>query len=266
MKMLLVLIAALTLIAAAEGATSLSESTPMVRFENGRLSVKAGDAPLKDLLSEIQIKSRIIIELKDSKAAAKPSSVEFKHLSPTLAFQTILRDVNFAFFYSGNRLARVLILPPGDQSPTASSALINPNRPSPRFPRTETAPLKRAAGPRLPGETTKDSDVTAKLEAIEAIEDSDDPKSIAALGEALTDPQRKVKEAALKALAHKKAANVTQTLRRGLNDSDPEFRIEVLETLADRGDLDSLRKALADRNQQMRETAVDLLWNATTQN
>ena len=53
--------------------------------------------------------------------------------------------------------------------------------------------------------------------------------------------------------------------RRGLNDADPEFRIEVLEALADRGDLDSLRKALRDRHQDLRETAADPLESARTQ-
>ena len=85
------------------------------------------------------------------------------------------------------------------------------------------------------------------------------------MAEALTDRNRKVKEAALKALAKKKGENVTEMLRRGLNDADPEFRIEVLEVLAVRGDLDSLRKAMADRNRDVREAAVDLLINATAQ-
>jgi hypothetical protein len=44
-----------------------------------------------------------------------------------------------------------------------------------------------------------------------------------------------------------------------LNDPDPEFRIEVLEILADRGNFDSLRKAVADKNQEAREIAADLL-------
>ena len=74
-----------------------------------------------------------------------------------------------------------------------------------------------------------------------------------------------MKTAALRALADNRGATVTQVLRRGLNDSDAEFRIEVLETLADRRDLESLRKALADRNQEVRANAADLLWNATTQ-
>jgi HEAT repeat protein len=97
------------------------------------------------------------------------------------------------------------------------------------------------------------------------MEDFDGARGIAALAGALADRDRKVKEAALRALADKKGENVTQMLRRGLNDADPEFRIEVLETLAERGNLDSLRKAVADRNRDVREVAVDLLINATAQ-
>jgi HEAT repeat protein len=96
------------------------------------------------------------------------------------------------------------------------------------------------------------------------VEDFDDAESIAALGKALTDRSSKVKVAALRGLAEKRGPTVTQVLRLGLNDSDPVFRIELLEILADRGDLDSLRKALADSNQEVRETAADLVWSATT--
>ncbi|HZM91740.1 MAG TPA: HEAT repeat domain-containing protein [Blastocatellia bacterium] len=142
---------------------------------------------------------------------------------------------------------------------------MNPNRMGRQFVRADIVPIEPGAVPRLAGENSKDSDVTAKLDAIEAMADSDDPKSIAALGEALTDQNRKVKEAALQVLADKKGANVTEMLRRGLNDADPDFRIDVLEILAGR-DLDSLREALADRNQEVRETAADLFGNAVTDN
>jgi hypothetical protein len=224
------------------------------------------DVPLKNLLSEIERRSGIVIDLKDPKAAANSSTVDVKNLFPVLAFREILQDLNFAFFYSGTRLARVLILPPKDQPRNARSELINPNRMSRQFVRTEIVLIEPAAVPTLPGENSKDSGVTAKLDAIEAMADYDDPKSIAALGEALKDQNRKVKEAALQVLADKKGANVTEVLRRGLIDADPEFRIEVLEALADRGDLDSLRQALADRNRDVRETAADRLGNATTKN
>ena len=264
MRILVIFIASLLLIARTDAAsTSLSKSKPLIGFEQGRLSVNAVDVPLKDLLSEIEEKSGIVIDLRDSKAAAKRSSVDFKNLLPGLAFREILQDLNCAFFYSGTSVARVLILPPADQPPKASSGLMNPNRMGQQFVRTEIVPIEPGVVPRPAGENSKDRDVRAKLDAIEAMADSDDPNSIAALGEALTDKNRKVKEAALRMLADKKGANVTPMVRRGLNDADPEFRIDVLEILAGRGDLDSLRKALADRNREVRETAADLLGNAT---
>lgn len=266
MKILLIFLALLMLVASTDAAsTSSPKSKALVGFENERLSVKAVDVPLKVLLSEIEAKSGMVIDLKDSKAAERQSSANFKNLLPTQAFQEILQDLNFAFFYSGTRLARVLILPPKDQTSRARSELTNPNRIGQRFPRAENAPLKPGAAPKSTGENSKDSQVMAKLEAIEAMEDSNDPKSVAALGEALTDQNREVKDAALGALADKKRENVTRMLRRGLNDPDPEFRIEVLEALADRGDIDSLQRALADRNQDVRETAADLLESTRTQ-
>jgi hypothetical protein len=260
-KVLFVFLAALMLVASTEAASSLPKSKPLVGFEKGRISVRALDVPLEDLLSETEEKSGIAIDLRDSNAAGKRSSVDFQNFLPALAFREILRGLNFAFFYSGTRLARVLILPPGDQTHKARIDY-EPKSYWPALSPTENAPLKAEATPRLPRENRKHSDITAKLDVIEAMKDSDDPKGIAALGEAVTDRDPKVKKAALKALAYKKAPNVTQILRRGLSDFDAEFRLEVLEALAAHGDLDSLRQALADPNPEIRETAADLLWNA----
>jgi hypothetical protein len=257
MRILLILLASLLFVAGTDAAsTNLSKKRPLVGFEKGRMSARAMDVPLEDLLSEIEEKSGIVIELKDSKAAAKRYSVEFKNLVPALAFRAILEHLNFAFFYSGTRLARVLILPSGDQTRKARSELMIPDPMGRHFVRADGVQIKPEARPRLAGETNRDSEVTAKLDAIEAMADSDDSKSIAALGEALSDQNRKVKAAALQLLAEKRGENVTEILRLGLNDADPDFRMDVLEILADRGDLDSLRKALADLNRDVRQTQL----------
>jgi hypothetical protein len=265
MKILIIFLTSLLLVAPTDAAsTSLPKSKALVVFEKGRMSVKAVHVPLEDLLSEIEEKSGIVIDLRDSKAAAKRSSVDFKNFHPALALREILQDLNFAFFYSGTRLARVLILPSANQPPKARSELMNPSRMGRPFVPEEIVPLEPEAVPRLAGENSENPGVSTKLDAIEAMEDSDDPKSIAALGKALNDQNGKVKEAALRVLADKKGANVTQMLRRGLNDVNPDFRIDVLEILADRGDLDSLRKAVADQNRDVRERASDLLGSAMT--
>jgi hypothetical protein len=114
MEILLLFLASLTFVANAEAAAT---TKPLVGFEKGRISVKAANVLLKDLLNEIQEKSGIVIELKDPKAAANSSTVDVKNLFPVLAFREILQNLNFAFFYSGTRLVRVLILPPGEQIP-----------------------------------------------------------------------------------------------------------------------------------------------------
>ena len=102
----------------------------------------------------------------------------------------------------------------------------------------------------------------AQVEAIQGMENSNDPKTLTALGNALADPNSEVKEAALEALSERKGANVTAIIRRGLNDADPDFRIEVLEALAERGDIESLRRAKSDPNEDVRERAADLLESA----
>jgi HEAT repeat protein len=48
-------------------------------------------------------------------------------------------------------------------------------------------------------------------------------------------------------------------IRRGLNDRTPEFRIEVLEALAERKDIESLRRGMADSNKDVRERAAELV-------
>jgi len=52
-------------------------------------------------------------------------------------------------------------------------------------------------------------------------------------------------------------------IRRGLNDRDPELRIEALEALAERNDVESLRRGMTDSNEDVRERAADLLEEST---
>ncbi len=111
-------------------------------------------------------------------------------------------------------------------------------------------------------EDIEDRRAEARIESIDAMENLNDTKTITALGNALADPNREVKDAALQALAERKGANVTEMIRRGMADADPEFRVEVLEALAERGDIDSLRRAKSDPNEEVRDRAVDLLESA----
>jgi hypothetical protein len=121
----------------------------------------------------------------------------------------------------------------------------------------QSAPVTRK--PAVPDDVLEERRVEARIEAIDAMENLNDSKTLAALGDALADPNPEVKDVALQALAERKGADATAILRRGLADPDPEFRIEVLEVLAERGDSESLRRAKSDPDQEVRDSAADLL-------
>ncbi|MEO6164790.1 MAG: HEAT repeat domain-containing protein [Candidatus Binatia bacterium] len=136
-------------------------------------------------------------------------------------------------------------------------------------PKSASAPVKAADEPSQPRSTASLSGVSheefeerraaARIETIEAMEKLSDVKTLTALGNALADPNRQVKDAALQALSERKGATVTAMIGQGLADADPEFRIEVLEVLALRGDRESLRRAKFDPAEEVRDRAADLL-------
>jgi hypothetical protein len=105
----------------------------------------------------------------------------------------------------------------------------------------------------------ENSELAPKLDKIQELADSNDPGSVAALGAYLADSERAVKEAALEALGDREGSLVTQTIRRGLNDIEADFRIAVLEVLAERGDLDSIRMLKSDSDPDVRERVKELL-------
>ena len=113
-------------------------------------------------------------------------------------------------------------------------------------PRDAPSQQRNAGAANGSAEEVEERRVEARIEAIEALENSQDPKALNALGNALGDPNRDVKDAALQALSERKGAHITEMLRLGLADPDPGFRMDVLEAIAERGDLESLRRARTD--------------------
>jgi hypothetical protein len=264
MKILALALFALMLAAENEPEPDLAINPKLsVEFQNERLSVHADEVPLRELLAEMEEKCAIKFILRDEKAAANLITVDLKDLAPASALEEILRGLNFAYFYSGARLAQVVILPKGAGMAGPGGATPSMGGPRGQIPSVGNLRPKAEAIKKTPEQVKEESRVAAKLDAIDDLEDKNDPKSIAALADMLSDPSREVKEAALQALADKEGTNVTQLIQRALNDRDPGFRLEVLEVLADRGDLESLRKAKSDPDKEVRERAADLLESAT---
>ena len=120
-------------------------------------------------------------------------------------------------------------------------------------------PQSAGSGSGVSDQEFEERRAAARIETIEAMEKFSDVTTLTTLGNALADPNREVKDAALQALSERKGATVTAMIGQGLADADPEFRIEVLEVLAVRGDRESLRRARSDPNEEVRERAADLL-------
>jgi hypothetical protein len=231
----------------------VANNKPEVEFHNGRISVKAEDVALKEVLQEIEKKSGIEIELKDAKAAEKSVSIDVKDVMPRRVFRQILHGLNFAYFHSRTGLARVLILAPGGTPPEGYRKPFGRGLRRKRWQRRS----------RNFREMLSEKSVKEKLAKVATMQADEDARSIEELGMALTDKDPEVKEKALEVLVDKEEGDsITNALRRGLSDPDPEFRIEILEALAEQGDLDSLRAALNDPDPEVREEAADLLESA----
>ena len=245
-------------------AQSLPRSKPVVEFQNGRMSIQSTGAPLKEILGEMEEKSGIVVELKDTEAAERSLSIDLKSALPARAFRKVLRDLNYVFVYSGNRLSQVLILPRGAEISQRQPAKESQSTKSDegRFDRIEKGPAKAKREMTALKEKT-DPRVRAELVAITELEESDDPSSIATLGNMLADPSPDVRSAALSALTAKEGPLATRMIRRGLHDRNPELRIEALEALAERNDVESLRRGMTDSNEDVRERAADLLEEST---
>jgi hypothetical protein len=217
-------------------------SNPFVSYSKGRLTVRAVDVPVKDLIEEIRKKSGIIIELRNQKAAQKRVTVNLADLSPEQAVEDMLRGLSFALFYDGDRLSQVVVLSADGSPPQLSLSRASSARPAPR-------PSPAASKP-SPADSVPD---------FEELLERDRDKGLKAVKEALANPDSEIKTAALEALADTEGEDVLPLLSGALRDPDPSFRMEVLEALADKGELQLVRSALSDQNTEVREKAAELL-------
>ena len=214
-----------------------SAANLFISFSEGGLTVKAVDVSLKDLIEEIGKKSGIVVELRDQKAAEKHLTLDLVNASPGRAFEEILRGFSFVFFYNRARLAQVIVLSPDGPPPQGFISRPSPTRPplGPKAVRSDPVP-----------------DFEELLERNRA-------EGMKALSEALENPDPEVKRSALEALVDTEGPDVIPLLSRALRDQDPSFRMEVLEALADKRELQLVRGALSDQNEEVREKAADLL-------
>ncbi|MBI4488602.1 MAG: HEAT repeat domain-containing protein [Deltaproteobacteria bacterium] len=221
--------------------TPAESVNPLVEFSKGRLTVRAVEVSLNDLLGEIGKRIGIAVEIRDQEAEEKRVTLNLVNLSPSQAFEEILRGLSFAFFYDDGRLAHVVALPAAsasESSPSQLSLSTSSPRPSPRG----FKPTRSEPGP--------DFEQLLKRSRDEGMK---------ALSQALASPDSDVKSSALEVLTEQEGPDVIPILSGALRDPDPEFRMEVLEALADKREFHTLRSALSDQSREVRERAAELL-------
>ena len=261
------IIAVFMILMAAPASSNTDAVNPLVKFFEGRLSIRAVNTPLKDLVQEISKKSGIVIELRDVKAAEKRITVDLVNLPPAIALEEILRGFSFGLRYNNRaQVSEAVVLSPVVAPPQVAQSKPPPPRPQPVRQPSVPGPdfealLKRnrdeglqAISQALKGNIRRD-----KLQAVNALESfgsADDPEIIRLLGEALADSDNAVKKSALEALTDKEGAAVIAVLAAGLKDPDPSIRVEVLEALSEKGQHHLVRSALSDpRPRRQRKSA-----------
>lgn len=240
-----------------------------VKFSQGRISIRAVEVPLKDLADEIRKQSGIVVEVKDPKAAEKRITLELNNVAPAVAFEDILRGLNFASFYEAGRLAQVVILSPesgpapvtpAKPTPARSQPVRRPTNPAPDF--DEMLERNQAEGLRAIAQAVKGNDRRNKLAALEALDTTEHPEVFRILGEALSDADEPVRKAALKVLEDKDGPAVMPLLKVALRDTASSIRIDAIEALADKGEFQLMTSVLTDPDEGVREKARDLLERA----
>lgn len=210
-----------------------------VRIDVNRdnVSIDAADATLHDILHELAQLSGLDVSAHDS--LAETLTLELRQLPLDRALAAILQDRNYTLAYRA-RDARSL-------------------------PRPE---MLYVFAPNSPGSDDDirpaliDTDVNARIDAVEAVGNVGDQNAIALLTEALLDPALDVREAAIEALGTIGGPQSASALGAALNDLDASMREEAVYALGHIGGSTSatlLELALLDLDSSVREAAEEQL-------
>jgi HEAT repeat protein len=165
------------------------------------------------------------------------------------------------------RLQRLDALAMTGDSEALDAALVDPDRD------VQTKALKilfaREGGQALDRVValSRSEDSAAQLQALVLLNESgyaDEATVLSAVGAAVGDKDRNVKEYAIQALAGRSGSQAMEHLRQASFDPDPNVRMKVLENVAQNGEGTALlRQALSDGDERVRTLAGFLLKQVT---
>jgi hypothetical protein len=259
---------------------------------DGRVTLSAQNASLREVITELGRASGIEIYLESSVAADESTTIAFEGAAPDDGLRRLLRAMNFIFIYSEGSLSQVRIYTEGRgefrRLPTDTKG--SPKATEMRNPRRSAGPLSPSSAARPGNGQTADQDsgATPDKEAsrlrAEALGNPDPEQRVAGLEElAAGDYSQLALNTAVTMLGSERVADVLQSalsVVAGMDTvplepiltfvadnrvRDAAVRIQALELLSEHGQDDPrvrelLRRiARSDENKDVRESAKSLL-------
>ena len=247
----------------AQPGVSSSQSIPVVRFADERLTVKVRDIPLRELLKEVAWESGLALVLLSP--LQDRVTIEFHGLRLDKALRRILRHRNFVVEYDEqtDEAGKSVVIRPaklwvfGNEDGDYPAQTIVFEKTKPRLPQGLTALDEAVMQASFESENPENRE-----DAVEMLGQSGSPDAIAKLGLALTDDNTAVREAAIDALTDIGGDEAAQALAVMLQDEDAALREDTVEALGVIGGdvaMNLLEQAVHDNDEFVRETAAEVL-------
>lgn len=268
-------------------AAEQKQSNVFVDVNGGTATVIANNAPVRDVLEELAMRSGIIVYSRSALDTNVSYSIEEEPIPDLI--RRILKRYNFTLHYVSDTTtgmpvfgSRLWIFADDATSTTPLWSVGQPVRDwtlryaagDPEKNRLRaissiaTQEDKTGVAPELIA-AMNDPSVAVREDAVYGLSESGDAAAVEYLKNSLNDPEKRVRVAAISALAESGNDEATIALSGLLQDEDASIRSEVIHALADIGGNIAdqyLQQALADANEINRETAAGYLAEAAAAN
>ncbi|MGX9728075.1 MAG: HEAT repeat domain-containing protein [Candidatus Electronema sp. VV] len=251
-----------------------------VTVENGLLTMKARNMPLREILQQIASQAKVEIVVQGGTEQAV--SADFTRTALEEALRRLTQDFNSVFLYGPKQMKKVLLYaknaPSGGKAevqqeifaPGGAVAAASPSLPD-RAPvrSTEAAPPSPAeendaeAEQESLAELIKSDDPALREEAVGMLVELEDGSGLSQLAEMLLrDEDSGIRQLIAEALGSAGDRKAVPALGKALEDKDAEVRSMAVYSLGQLGGEEAMaliKKAQRDKKQAVREAAADAL-------
>lgn len=243
-----------------------------IRFENGQLSARLTNSPMKEVLKEIMERSKARIWINDSIDDVLVT-VEFQDVPINEGVRKILKDKNYAFVYAPGQIkeGKLSVMNNNESdmsynSPHESYQDVmgdaHKGHISPRG-RFDNAENERSSIEALIKDALENESIEKREEAVIALGESRNKNAIEVISKVLmNDPNEEVRLSSIDALLAIGNASVIQPLSVGLKDQKPSVRESTVEALAAIGGesaMELVKSAMNDEDESVRVLAQEVL-------